>query len=186
MHCSNLGCNQFIPYTQLTQHEVFQCPERNIQCPAESCPCIGLPKDLLAHTINCPLHHIYCNTCETVWPVTVFGHYCNKVLQAKRITNINSLNKTIHLTENHTEPNDSVLLPDLKSIARPDEEALQKILNVVRFNRGRLSFGRGSNIPEDDTELPPAPPAFSQQGLDELDALNLAPDMLDTARDIRL
>ena len=185
VQCSNFGCNQFIPYTQLTQHEVFQCPERNIQCPAESCPCIGRPKELLSHTIICPLHHIYCNTCESVWPVTVFGHNCIKVLQAKRITNIDSLNKTIQLTDNHTEPNDSVILPDLKSIARPDEEALQTILNVVRFNRGRLIFGRGSNIPE-DSELPAAPPATHHVGFDELDALNKAPDMLDTARDISL
>ena len=173
------------PLHALTQHEVFQCPERNFQFPAECCPCIGLPKELLAYTINCPLQHIYCNRCESVLPVIVFGHNCIKVLQEKQITSIDSLNKTIHLTDNHTEPKDSVLLPDLKTITRPDEEALQTILNMVRFNRVRLIFGRGSNIPE-DSELPAAPPATHHVGFDELDALNQAPDMLDTARDISL
>ena len=74
VNCSNLGCNQFIPYTQLTQHELLHCPKQNIRCPAEGCPCVDRPNELFAHTINCPLHHIYFNTCESIWPVTVYAH----------------------------------------------------------------------------------------------------------------
>ena len=183
VHCSNLGCNQIIPYTQLTQHELFQCLERNIRCPAEGCPCVGRPNELLAHTVNCHLHHVYCNTCDSIWPITVYGHNCTKFLQAKRIINSDSLSKTIHLTDIHMEPNDSVVLPDLKTHARLDEEAFQTILNVVRFNRGRVIFGRGSNIPSADSDLPPAPPAFERRGFDEVDSFNEKREMLDTARD---
>ena len=135
-------------------------------------------------TINCPLHHIYCITCESIWPVTVYGHNCTKFLQAKRIINSDLLNKPIHLTGNHNELNDSVVLPDLKLISRPDEETLHTILNVVRFNRGRVIFGRGSNIPEAESDLPPAPPAFDRLGFDVVDTPNETRDMLDTARDI--
>ena len=82
------------------------------------------------------------------------------------------------------EPNDSVVLPDLKTHGRPDEETLQTILNVVRFNRGRVIFGRGSNIPEAESDLPPAPPAYERRGFDEVDSLNAQRDMLNTARDL--
>ena len=53
---------------------------------------------------------------------------------------------------------------------------------MVRFNRGRLIFGRASNIPEADSDLPPAPPALDRRGFDEVDSLNETRDMLDTAR----
>ena len=82
------------------------------------------------------------------------------------------------------ESNDSVIPPNFKSIARPDEEALQPILNVIRFNLGRVIFGRGSNIPEADSNLPPAPAAFDHRGFDEVDSPNKTRDMLDTARNI--
>ena len=116
--------------------------------------------------------------------MTVYGHNCTKFVQAKRIVNSDSFSKTIHLTGNHIKPNDNVILPDFKTIARPDEEALQTILNVVRFNRGRVIFNRGSNIPEAESDLPSAPPAFDRRGFDEVDSLNETRDMLDTARDI--
>ena len=84
------------------------------------------------------------------------------------------------------EPNDSVVLPDVISNARRDEEALQTILNVVCFNRGRVIFGRGSNIPEAESDLSPAPPAFERRGFAEVDSFNEQRDLLDTARDITL
>ena len=81
--CSNLGCNQYTSYSQLTQHEMFKCPQRDISCPAESCPYVGNPERLISHTIICPLHQIYCHSCDSKWPVTVYGHNCIKALQAK-------------------------------------------------------------------------------------------------------
>ena len=112
------------------------------------------------------------------------GHNCTKFLQAKRIVNSDSLSKTIHLTKNHMEPNESVILPDFKTLARPDEEAFQTILNVVRFNRGRVIFNRGSKIPETESDLPPAPPAFDLRGFDEVDSPNKTRDMIDSAHNL--
>ena len=184
VHCSNLGCNQFILYSQLTQHELFKCLKRNIRCPAEGYPCVGRPNELLAQTLNCPLHHVYCIICDSICPVTVYGINCNKFLQVKRIINSDTLTKTIHLTNIHIKPNDSFVLPNIKTHTRHDEEARQTILNVVHFNRKRVIFGRDSNISETESNLPPAPPAFESRGLDEVDLFNEQLDMLDTAHDI--
>ena len=60
----------------------------------------------------------------------------------------------------------------------------QTILNVVRFNRGRVIFGHGSNIPETESDLPPAPRAVDRLGFDEVDSRNETREMLDNARDI--
>ena len=47
-----------------------------------------------------------------------------------------------------------------------------------------MIFGRGSNIPEAESDLPPAPPAFERRGFAEVDSFNEQKDLLDTARDI--
>ena len=74
--CSNLGCNQYTSYFQLTQHDSFKCPKRDISCQAESCPYVGNPESIISHTSSCPLHQIDCHSCDSKWPVTVYGHNC--------------------------------------------------------------------------------------------------------------
>ena len=81
---------------------------------------------------------------------------------------------------NHMEPIDSVIMPDVKTISHPDKKALQTILNVVQFNRGRIIFGSTSNIFEAESDLPPAPPALDRRGFDAVDSPNKTRDMLDT------
>ena len=62
--CSNSGFNEYTSYTQLTQHEIFQCSQRDICCSAESCPYIGTPDSITSHTNICLLHQIYCLSCD--------------------------------------------------------------------------------------------------------------------------
>ena len=162
--CSNLGCNQYTSYSQLTQHENFQCPQRDISCPAESCPYVGNPESIISHTIICPLHQIYCHSCESKWPVTVYGHNCIKALQAKFLIEKVNINIVKHLSHHPIEEHDSIVLPSHKIFTRPDENVLQTTLNVVRINRGKLLFGRRIDIPEVEPEHLPAPPNNHRYG----------------------
>ena len=184
VRCENMACNEFIPFFRITQHEIFECSKRDIQCPARNCPCIGKPNEIIIHTINCPLHQIYCQNCNSHWPVTVFGHNCNKTLLAKLLSNFTSISNTDHFSIHRVHPHDCVVLPHRRPIINLEEETLTEILNVVRINRGRLLLGRNSDIPEDITELPPAPPAYHRSGYDVVDEGNSGRDMLDTARDL--
>ena len=81
--CSNVGSNQYTSYFLLTQHEIFQFPQRYISCPAESCPYVGDPESIISNTSNCPIHQIYCHSFDSKWPVIVYGHNCIKARQAK-------------------------------------------------------------------------------------------------------
>ena len=168
--CSNLGCNLYTSYSQLTQHEIYQCPKRDITCPAESCPYVGTPKSIISHTIICPLHQIYCHSCDSKWPVTVYGHNCIKALQAKFLIDKVQFNIVKHLSQYHIEEHDSVVLPLHKIFTRPDEDVLQTTLNVVRMSRGKLLFGRRIDIPKVEPEHLPAPPTNIRRGYDEVDS----------------
>ena len=170
--CSNSECNQYTSYTQLTQHEIFQCSHRDISCPAESCPYVGAPESITSHTIICPLHQIYCHSCDSNWPVTVYGHNCIKALQAKFLIEKVQLNIVKHFSKYFIQEHDSVLLPPHKIFTIPDENVLQTILNVVKINRGKLLFGRRIDIPEVEPEDLPTPPFNVHRGYDEVDTAN--------------
>ena len=83
VHCSNLGCNLYTSYSQLTQHEIYQCLIKDITCLAESCHYVGNLKSIISYTIICPLHQINCHSCDSKWPVTVYGHNCIKAFETK-------------------------------------------------------------------------------------------------------
>ena len=150
VRCTSTGCNEFIPYRQLTQHEMFQCPQRVIHCPAPRCPYIGRPTELLQHSIRCPLHFVYCQLCDSKYPVIEFGHSCIKALQAKSLTNYTEVSNTKRLTAQQEQPNDSLVLRANKTFAHPDNDSLDGILNKVRISRGRLLFNLKCEVPEDD------------------------------------
>ena len=126
----------------MIEHESFKCPQRDISCQAESCPYVGNPESIIFHTIICPLHQIYCHSCDSKWPVTVYGHNCIKALQAKFLIEKLQINIVKHLSQYAIEEHDSIVLPFHKIFTTPDENVLQTILNVVRINRGKLLFGR--------------------------------------------
>ena len=155
--CSNLGCNQYTSYSILTQHEIFQCLQRDISCPAESCPYVGNPRSIISHTIICP-HQIYCQSCESKWPVTVYGHNCIKALQSNFLIEKVHINIVKHLSHHSIEEHDKIELPSHKIYTRPDENVLLTTLNVVRINRGKLLFGRRIDISRVEPEHLPAQP----------------------------
>ena len=64
--CDNAGCNKFISYENLFNHEFFLCPLRRISCPAERCPSVAPPDLTLRHSLKCPLHFIWCGTCLSI------------------------------------------------------------------------------------------------------------------------
>ena len=153
----------------MTKHEIFQCSQRDISCPAESCPYVGNPESIISHTIICPLHHIYCQSYESKWPLTVYGHNCIKALQAKFLIEKVHINIVKHLSQHPIEEHDSIVLPSHKIFTRPDENVLKTNLNVVRINRGKLLFGRKIDIPEIEQENLPASPNNYRHEYDEVD-----------------
>ena len=70
--CDNGGCNKFISYENLFDHEFFQCPFRRIACPAERCPSIAPPDLTLRHSLKCPLHFIWCGTCLSKYMCVIY------------------------------------------------------------------------------------------------------------------
>ena len=148
----------------MTQHEFYQCQKRDISCPAESCPYVGYPVSIITHTIICPLHQIYCHSCDTKLPVTVYNHSCIKALQAKFLIEKVQINTVKHLSQYPIEENDSIVLPSHKIFTTPDENVLQTILNVVRISWGKLLFGLRIDIPEIKPEHLLAPPTNIRRG----------------------
>jgi len=158
VQCDNINCNQFYPYSDLTKHEIFTCPYREVECPAKACPCAGTPDRLLVHTINCPLHFIWCKECYSKWPVAGYVHSCIKALQARFLSDKTCIRGVHHLSELHKLPSGSVVLPDQSFFEYPDDAALLSIRNLVRLDRGLVLFGHASRIPE----APPVVPLLRQ------------------------
>ena len=148
VRCNNMGCNLFTPYLELDQHELYQCPRREVECPAKFCPCAGTPDCMEAHTTTCPLHYIWCQDCYSKWPVCGYHHSCLKSLQARVLSNKNFISGLNHLSNLHKQPSGSVVLPEHEPFESPDDMALLKVRNLVRENRAQVLFGQASSIPE--------------------------------------
>ena len=70
--CDNTGCNKFISYDSLFNHEFYLCSFRRIACPAECCPSVAPPDLTLRHTLNCPLHFTWCGTCLNKFTYVIY------------------------------------------------------------------------------------------------------------------
>ena len=79
--CDNAGCNKFIDYENLYEHEFFQCTLGRMSVPAQRCLSIAPPDLTLCHTLDCPLHFIWCGTCLSKYSCVIYGHSCEKMLQ---------------------------------------------------------------------------------------------------------
>jgi Zinc finger, C3HC4 type (RING finger) len=136
--CDNAGCNQFICFDELNEHEMFNCLFRKIVCPAKLCPAVGPAEQILNHTLKCPLHSIWCGVCYTKYSCVVFGHNCEKMLQ-RRIIMGNKCTKELLIGHVNHESGD-ILLPNEDKPKSLDLEAIDSINNLIRLKRGMEMF----------------------------------------------
>jgi hypothetical protein len=150
--CDNAGCNQFISFDQLNDHEMFQCSYRKIVCPAKLCPAVGRPEQTLNHTLNCPLHSIWCGICYTRYSCVVYGHNCQMMLQRRVLMGIKCTKELLVGYGNH-ETGD-ILLPNDDKPTSLDLQAIQSINNLIRLKRGMSMFKLyGGPAEQDDPEV---------------------------------
>ena len=69
--CSYAGCGVSNPLEKIHHHEMLECPHRSILCPALGCQFINNVEIVLIHSINCPVHLLYCELYKSSYNVSV-------------------------------------------------------------------------------------------------------------------
>ena len=64
-------------------HEMFECPNRRILCPAKGCNFINNVETVIIYSISCPYNLLYCAICKLVYNVSVFTHDCNIIISQR-------------------------------------------------------------------------------------------------------
>ena len=82
--CSHSGCGQFLKLDQINQHEVYECKQRRIHCPADRCTFISRVETVIIHSVKCPFHIIYCGRCKSSYNDSVWNHQC-EISKTKRL-----------------------------------------------------------------------------------------------------
>jgi hypothetical protein len=153
VRCSNVGCNLFINFSELNEHEMLKCSRRLIRCPANLCPVIARQEILINHTINCPLNLVWCSSCNERLTVIASGHSCAKALQRSRLLGKCVSNGEYFISDNHALKNGDIILPLLKPIIKHDITTLEKLLDAVRHNRALAIINAPQTIRELDEPL---------------------------------
>ena len=82
--CSYVGCGRSYPLETIYHHEMFECPNRSILCPAQGCRFINNVETVIIHSINFPFHLLYCTFCKSLYNVSVLTHDFN-VIKSQRL-----------------------------------------------------------------------------------------------------
>ena len=85
--CDNSCCDQLISLDNWVNHVKYDCPNRIVQCPARNCPFIGPVDYVTTHSIQCPLHCVWCAGCKMNWTVLATNHNCEKTNEYAKLTN---------------------------------------------------------------------------------------------------
>ena len=89
--CSHAGCGESYPLKFFYHLEMFECPHRSILCPEPGCQFINNVETVIIHSINCPIHLLYCAICKSFYNMSVLTHDCNVInlsVQFLRFVNI--------------------------------------------------------------------------------------------------
>ena len=136
--CDNANCKEFIVYEELFAHEIFQCSQRKLKCPAQNCPAVGPPPETLQHTLDCALHTIWCGICYTRYSCVSYGHNCVKMMQRRLLLGFH-FSKSLFVGCINHETGD-ILLPEHEPRKTPDLATLESFNDVVRLKRGMSLF----------------------------------------------
>ena len=131
LRCDNDGCDQMVAVSNFDLHVRLQCRFRVVPCPAFQCPCIGTADFIKTHSISCPCHYVWCNTCKLHWTVLSTGHSCQMAIQRNIL-----LRKDQNTVSE--EQNGNVRLPTNDQFdLTPDVNTIQGIRIAICFKRGR-------------------------------------------------
>ena len=83
--CTYAGCGKSYPFEKIHHHEMFECPNRRILCPAQGCNFINNGEIVITHSINCHFHLLYCAICKSLYNVSVLTHDCNIIKSQRSI-----------------------------------------------------------------------------------------------------
>ena len=108
---------------KIHHHEMFECLQRSILCPAKGYQFINNVETVIIHYINCPFHLLYCAICKSLYNVSVLTHDCN-VIKSQR--SILSLFKYYH---NNSPPNHSHKDAFLSTNSR-----IETFEDILKFN----------------------------------------------------
>ena len=86
--CSHAGCGQLMSLDMINQHELFECKQRRIHCPADRCSFVSRVEHVISHSVQCPFHIIYCGRCKLSYNDSVWKHECI-IRKGKQIRNSN-------------------------------------------------------------------------------------------------
>ena len=79
---------------------MFECPHQSILCPEQGCKFIDNVETVIIHSINRPIHLLYCLICKSLYNVLVLTHDCNVI---KSMCTIPSVFKYYHISpSNHS------------------------------------------------------------------------------------
>jgi hypothetical protein len=134
----------------LNDHEMLKCSQRLIHCPANQCPVFARQEILIIHSINCPLNLIWCSGCNEKVSVVAAAHSCSKSLQRARLLGQNPKFNEYFVSDCHGLNNGDVILPKLKPIIKQDVDAVEKCLNLVRYNRALAIMNQPQTMGELD------------------------------------
>ena len=83
--CSYAGCGVSYPLEKIHHHEMFEFTHRSILYPAQGCRFINNVETVIIHSINCPVHLLYCGLCTSLYNVSVLTHDCNVIKSQRSI-----------------------------------------------------------------------------------------------------
>ena len=117
-------------------HELLKCSYRHIRCPANNCKVTARPELMIVHASNCPLQVVWCSVCAERISVIATGHSCEKMLQRNKLLGRVRTVESNYLSYVDGLYSGDIVLPQLNSHVRHDQQALEQIFNVIRINRG--------------------------------------------------
>ena len=83
--CSHAGCAESLQLEKINQHEINECKQWRIHCPANRCSFVSRVEHVIIHSVQCPFHIFYCGPCKISYNDLVWKHECHisKVIQVR-------------------------------------------------------------------------------------------------------
>ena len=79
--CKNSGCSRNLTLGTLAKHEFFNCPNRIIRCPPETCKYKATPTQVNEHVRSCVYMKYVFITCRTAFSIAITDHDCIVLLR---------------------------------------------------------------------------------------------------------
>ena len=121
--CGNHACNQELSLSNWYYHMKFCCDHRIVKCPAIQCSVAGNPKYVMAHSVQCVFHIIWCAGCKVNWTVLSTGHNCERSKELRKLQGEVNHQPYLSIPKEHG----AVVLKNLNSsVKTPDFSLLKK------------------------------------------------------------